>query len=257
MSSSKHFLVETKDDGEHVGHKHATTPKNDYHHQGHFHAPGKGGGKAQDYHGVLLGSIHPFGKKTQDYHGVLPGFGPPGSGPLGSQKAQDYQGLPAGFGPPGGKKAQDYQVGQVLKGIVDYKNAETKLDGKHGGRKLTKTPAEQFDEGLKKAKDYQTPCIMCEKDYQIGAVLKKAMPPGVGRVAVDYKNEQTKPDGKRVGPKLRKSPAKHFDSSGKGVKKAKDHQLDLKYTSGIEPCRLVLEKGTSVENLCSQGNLDE
>ena len=80
---------------------------------------------------------------------------------------------------------------------------------------------------------------MCEKDYQIGAVLKKAMPPGVGRVAVDYKNEQTKPDGKRVGPKLRKSPAKHFDSSGKGVKKAKDHQLDLKYTSGIEPCRLV------------------
>ena len=31
----------------------------------------------------------------------------------------------------------------------------------------------------------------------------------------------------------------------------------LKYTSGIEPCHLVLEKGTSVENLCSQGNLDE
>ena len=85
----------------------------------------RGGGKAQDYHGVLLGSIHPFGKKTLDYHGVLPGFGPPGSGPLGSQKAQDYQGLPAGFGPPGGKKAQDYQVGQVLKGRVDYKNYET------------------------------------------------------------------------------------------------------------------------------------
>ena len=36
----------------------------------------------------------------------------------------------------------------------------------------------------------------------------------------------TKPDGKRGGRKLTKPPAEHFGFPGKGLKKAKDYQLD-------------------------------
>ena len=65
-------------------------------------------------------------------------------------------------------------------------------------------------------------------DAALGEALKKAMQPGLGRIitGMDYKNEETKPDGKHVGRNFRKAPAKYFDIPGQGLKKEKDYQLN-------------------------------